>query len=202
MFRAISRGVVLALMLAAGQASADVIISNHPGNDGSQTAGINSSSRTKGMGFSMPGGDGYYLDNVVLRLNITDVSVIPRIEIFTDSGGPGVSLITLDNPTIDTLGIGDYTFTPGSDFILEGGTSYWIVASSANSAVYDWKASSPSQTPTGLATHLGATFGAYPPRSSSSILTTYMINGTPVPAPGAAGLLVLGGALAFRRRRA
>lgn len=198
----ISKGVVLALVLAAGQASADVIISNHPGNDGSQTAGINSSSRTKGMGFTMPGGDGYFLDSIVLRLNITDVNVIPRIEVFSDSGGPGVSLITLDNPTIDTLGIDDFVFTPGSDFVLEGGTSYWIVASSANSSTYDWKASSPSQTPTGIATHLGGTFGAYPPRNSSSILTTYMLNGTPVPAPGVGGLLALGGVVAFRRRRA
>ncbi|HZW08838.1 MAG TPA: hypothetical protein VFF69_02960 [Phycisphaerales bacterium] len=53
MTRGVSRGVVLALVLAVGEASADVIISNHPGNDGSQTAGIDGPSRTKGMGFAM-----------------------------------------------------------------------------------------------------------------------------------------------------
>lgn len=201
MVRAISRGAVLALVVAAGQVSADVIISNYPGNDGSQTAGINGTTRTKGMGFTMPGGDGYYLDSLVMRLNITDVNVIPRIEIFSHSGGPFSSLITLDNPVIDTLGLGDYTFTPPSQFVLQADTSYWIVASSANASTYDWKASSPSQTPTGVATHLGATFGSYPPRTSSSILTTYELNGTPVPAPGAAGLLALGGLFAARRRR-
>lgn len=201
MIRTVLGSATLALAIVAGQASADVIISNHPGNDGSQTAGINNSSRTKGMGFAMPAGDGYYLDSVVLRLNITDLSVQPKIEIFSHSGGPGSSLIVLDNPTINTLGIGDYTFTPPSQFVLDASTSYWIVASSANSATYDWKASSPSQTPTGVATHIGATFGAYPPRSSSSILTTYYINATPVPTPAAGALLALGGLAAARRRR-
>jgi MYXO-CTERM domain-containing protein len=202
MIRQISRGAVLALVLAAGQASADVIISNHPGNDGSQTAGIDGSSRTKGMGFAMPSGTDYFLDSVVLRLNITNADVEPRIEIFSDSGGvPGSSLTTLSNPSIDALGIGDYSFMPAADFVLSADTSYWIVASSGNGITYDWKASSPSQTPTGLATHTGATFGAYPPQNTSSILTTYMINGTAVPAPGAAALLAVGGLAATRRRR-
>ena len=58
----------LALLIGAGaafaltmSASADLLISNWPGNDGSQTAAINDGSRTKGMGFTMPGGTGYYL---------------------------------------------------------------------------------------------------------------------------------------------
>ena len=183
---------------AASVATADVIISNHPGNDLSQSAGINGDTRTKGMGFEMPG-LAYFLDDVVLRLNITDTAVVPVIEIFSDAGGPGASLITLNNPGSFTPGIGDYTFTPAGSFTLQASTVYWIVASSANS-VYDMKASSPSQTPTGVATHVGATWGTYPPQSSSGILVTYFIDATPVPAPSSLALLGLGG-LALRRRR-
>ena len=197
----------LALLIGAGaafaltmSASADLLISNWPGNDGSQTAAINDGSRTKGMGFTMPGGTGYYLDGVLARLNITDVNVQPVFEMFSDAGGPGTSLMVLDSPGGYTLGIGDYTFTPPSQFTLDPGTTYWIVASAAGAATYDWKASSPSQTPTGLATHVGATFGAYPPRNTSSILVTYELYGTLIPAPSSLALLGLGG-LALRRRR-
>jgi uncharacterized protein (TIGR03382 family) len=200
MKRFVTGTAALMLAVAAGQATADILISNHPGNDGTQTAGINDGSRTKGMGFEMPGGDGYYLDDVLLRLNIGDTAVQPRIEIFSDvGGGPGASLTTLVNPSF-SAGIGDYTFTPSGDFVLEALTTYWIVASS-DSLTYDWMASSPSVTPTGEATHTRATFGAYPPQNTSSILVTYLINATPVPAPGAAALLSMGGLLALRRRR-
>ena len=65
---------------------------------------------------------------------------------------------------------------------------------------YDWKGSSPAQNPTGIATHIGATFGAYPPSNPSSIIVTYEINGRVVPVPGSLALLGLGG-LALRRRR-
>ncbi len=196
----VSGTIVLALMIAAGQASADVIISNMPGNDGSQSAGINSSTRTKGMGFTM-GADAYFLSDITMRLDITDVNAVPVIEIFTDAGGvPGVSLTTLLNPTIDTLGIANYAFTPAGSFTLDGGTSYWIVASAMNDTnVYSWKASSPSQTPMGIATHIGATWGTYPPQNSSSILVSYEINGF-IPAPSSLALLGLGG-LTLRRRR-
>ena len=192
---------VVVFAIAGAIASADVVISNLPGNDGSQTAGINGGSRTKGVGFSMPVGNDYFLDNVIARLNITDLAVRPVFEIFSDSAGsPGALLMTLNNPAFPRLGIDNFSFTPSGSFTLVGGRSYWIIASSAN-AVYDWKASSPSQTPTGIATHIGATFGSYVPMSSSSILVSYEINGTLVPAPGALVILSLGGLLATRRRR-
>ena len=190
----------VAALTVSASAMAQTIISNHPGNDGSQTAGINDSTRTKGMGFTMPSGLDYTLDAVTLRLDITTVDVSPLIEIYSDAGGvPGTSLTTLNNPAAFDLGIGDYAFTPASSFTLEADTSYWIVASSSL-ATYSWKASSPSLTPTGVATHLGATFGAYPPSGSSGILTTYFVDATVVPAPGSLALLGLAG-LAVRRRR-
>ena len=154
---------------------AEVIISNHPGNDGTQTAGINDASRTKGMGFTMPGGSDLTLDAITMRLDISSADVTPLVEIYSDAGGvPGAMLTTLVNPASFDLGINDHVFTPDGSFTLEGGETYWIVASSSL-GTYDWKASSPAETPTGSATHLGATFGAYPPSATSSILTTYFI---------------------------
>lgn len=192
---------IVACAVVGAVASADIVISNLPGNDGSQTAGINGGSRTKGMGFSMPAGTDYFLDNVIARLNITALGVIPVFEVFSDSSGsPGVLLTTLNNPAFPSLGIANFSFTPSGSFTLVGGRTYWIIASSAN-AVYDWKASSPSITPTGIATHTRATFGAYVPMNTSSILVSYEINGTVVPAPGAMAILSLGGLLAIRRRR-
>ncbi len=164
-----------AAFTVSAQTMAEVIISNHPGNDGTQTAGINESTRTKGMGFTMPGGSDLTLDAVTMRLDINSVDVAPVVEIYSDGGGaPGALLTTLVNPASFSLGIDDYAFAPDGSFTLVGGETYWIVASSA-SGTYDWKASSPAETPTGLATHVGATFGAYPPASSSSILTTYFV---------------------------
>lgn len=192
---------IVAFAVVGAVASADIIISNLPGNDGSQTAGINGGSRTKGMGFTMPAGTDYFLDNVIARLDITALGVIPVFEVFSDSSGsPGVLLTTLNNPAFPSLGIANFSFTPSGSFTLVGGRSYWIIASSANQ-VYDWKTSSPFQTPTGIATHLGATFGQYVPMTTSSFLTSYEINGTVVPAPGAMAILSLGGLLAIRRRR-
>jgi len=201
MRRRIVEGTSLAVVMLAGHANADVLISNLPGDDGSQTAGINDGSRTKGMGFTMPSGPGYFLDELILRLEIDDVSVVPVIEIFSDAGGvPGTSLTTLDNPDTFSSGIANYSFTSSDQFTLDGDTSFWIVASSA-SLTYDWKASGPSQTPTGIATHLGATFGTFPPTSPSGILTSYELQGTLVPAPSALAMLSLGGLAAARRRR-
>ncbi len=189
-----------AALAVSAQSLADTIISNSPGNDGTQTAGINDGTRTKGMGFTMPGGLDYTLDLVSLRLDITTTDVSPLVEIYSDAGGvPGSSLTTLINPGSFALGINDYAFTPSGAFTLEAGQSYWVVASSTL-GTYSWKASSPSETPVGMATHLGATFGAYPPSSSSSILTTYFVDATVVPAPGSLALLGLAG-LAVRRRR-
>lgn len=191
---------VVASTVSAHALAQTTIISNYPGNDATQSAGINDSSRTKGMGFTMPSGLGYTLDAVTLRLEITDTAVSPVIQIFSDAGGvPGAALTTLDNPGSFAAGIGDYAFTPSSSFTLDADTSYWIVASSSLST-YSWKASSPAETPTGLATHLGATFGAFPPSSSSGILNTYFVDATVVPAPGSLALLGLAG-LAVRRRR-
>jgi len=113
-------------------------------------------------------------------------------------------LTTLDNPAFGAVGIANYDFTPSGSFTLLANTTYWLVASgTVNGDRYDWKASSPGVTPTGLATHAGATFGTagLPPTGTSSILNSYALNGSLVPTPAALALIGLGGLARSRRRR-
>lgn len=160
-------------------AQATELISNLPGNDASQSAGLNNL-RNKGMGFTMPGDD-YNLTSAVLRLNIIGADTRPIVEIWSDSGGnPGVALVTLVNPVFGPPGIAEYEFTPPGNFTLSANTTYWLVAyGEAGASAYDWKASSPAVTPTGLATHAGCKFDTNgpPPTTNSSILCSYALNG-------------------------
>lgn len=201
--RGVAPAAVVVAMLA-GQASADVLITNLPGNDGSQSAALQGG-RIKAMGFTMPAGQDYFLDSADVRLNVTGPGVDPLVRIFDDAGGVPVSeLAELQDPAL-SVGIDTYSFTPSSPFILEAGQTYWLVVYNAGGDGLDWKASSPGETPTGLASHAGSLFsttsGPNPPTGTSSILTSYAIQGTVVPAPAALSMLALGGLACARRRR-
>lgn len=201
--RGVAPAAILVAMLA-GQASADLLISNLPGNDGSQSAGLQNG-RIKAMGFTMPAGQDYFLDSADVRLEIGGLAVDPLVRIFNDVGGaPTSELVELQDPALG-VGIDTYSFTPSSPFVLEAGQTYWLVVYNTGGDNLNWKASSPSETPTGLASHAGSLFstsaGPNPPTGSSSILTSYAIQGTAVPAPAALSVLALGGLACARRRR-
>jgi len=181
---------LLALCLCAALVSAvftpalaTELISNLDGNDASQSADLDEL-RNKGMGFTMPGAE-YRLDSVTMRLATFGPNVRPIVEIWSDAGGlPGVSLVTLVNPVFAASGIANYDFIPPGTFNLAANTTYWIVAyGEAGADRYDWKASSPAQIPTGLATHAGALFDTNgpPPTNTSSIICSYALNGTTGP---------------------
>jgi hypothetical protein len=159
------------------------LISNLPGNDGTQSASL-SDLRVKAMGFTMPAGDDYFLDYVTLRLDTPGAGTNPIVELWTDSGGQlGTLVETLTNPSFTTSGIFEYDFTSAGS-TLTAGAGYWILAyGPAGGATYDWKASSPAQLPTGLATHLGALWGTSgpPPTGNSSIICSYSVTATLVP---------------------
>lgn len=152
------------------------LISNLDGNDGTQSAGLNDT-RNKGMGFTLPAGDDYTLDYVTLRLD-TAAGIAPIVEIWSNAGGvPGAAIETLSNPTFAPSGIANYDFT-SSGTTLTAGETYWIVAyGPVGAAGYDWKASSPAQFPTGIASHFGATFDTNgpPPTTTSSIICSYSV---------------------------
>jgi hypothetical protein len=130
------------------------------------------------MGFTMPAGQDYSLLYVTLRLETFGAGVAPVVELWTDAGGlPGAPIETLANPTFAPAGIANYDFA-SSGTTLTAGASYWVVAYGvAGADRYDWKASSPPQTPTGLATHLGTLYDANgpPPTGASSILCSYSV---------------------------
>mgnify|MGYP003572055765 FL=1 len=167
----------------ASTAQADELISNLPGNDGSQSADLDEL-RNKGMGFTMPGTD-YTLDSAVLRLETFGSNVAPIVEIWSDVAGlPGAPLITLDNPAFAPSGIANYEFTPPASFTLMANTTYWLVAyGPVGVDRYDWKASSPGVIPTGIATHAGAVWDSNgaPPTNPSSIICSYAMNGSTGP---------------------
>lgn len=205
--RALLSGI---LLTAASTASAGVIISNLNGNDGTQTAGIDDL-RNKGMGFTMASGNDYSLDFVTLRLDITGTpgDVDPIVQIWSNVGGsPGAALTTLSDPLISATGINNYVFSATAPFTLLADTTYWLVVSGAVGASgFDWKASSPAVTPTGIATHFGAKFdtNGLPPTGNSSIINSYSINASEiagVPVPGSIALLGIGLAgFGYRRCR-
>ncbi|MBU0638365.1 MAG: PEP-CTERM sorting domain-containing protein [Planctomycetes bacterium] len=196
---------LFALTILVGPAAqADVLLSNLNGNDGTQSADLDNL-RNKGMGFTMPSGLGYTLDKATLRLETFGANVQPIVQVWDDVAGlPGTPLITLNNPTFSTSGIANYDFTPGGTFTLDADMTYWLVAyGTATGDRYDWKASSPAQLPSGLATHVGALFDTNgpPPTTSSSIICSYAIEGTIVPEPSVGLGLACVGALAVARRR-
>ncbi|MEW6249804.1 MAG: choice-of-anchor R domain-containing protein [Planctomycetota bacterium] len=195
--------LALAMAVAAGAQDSVTLISNLDGNDGTQAADLDNL-RNKGMGFTMPAGLDYFLDRAILRLETFGANVQPIVEIWDDVAGlPSSMLIRLNNPTFGASGIANYVFVPPTPFALAPSVTYWLVAyGTATGDRFDWKASSPAQVPTGLATHFGTKFDANgpPPTGASSILCSYAIEGTVIPEPSAGLALALALVGALRRR--
>jgi hypothetical protein len=180
--------IIVALAAWPAPAAADVLISNHPGNDGTYTSlnGAGGSIDSKAVGFTMPAGTDYFLDQVTLRMRITDPANDPYVAIWSDVGGsPTSELIVLTNPTFTAGIIGDYVFTPPSQFTLVASQTYWVMVynQSAGADSVHWMASSPGQAPSGSASHVGYLFSFTlpPPTGTSSTFNTYILEGTLVP---------------------
>lgn len=185
---AVILSIIVACVSWSTPAAADVLISNHPGNDGTATSlnGAGGSIDSKAVGFTMPAGMDYFLDQITLRLTINDAANDPSVAIWSDVGGaPSAALVTLTNPTFAVGAAADYVFVPSSQFTLQAGQTYWIMVynQSAGADSFLWMASSPAQTPSGSATHVGYLFSYTlpPPTGTSSTFNTYLLEGTTVP---------------------
>jgi hypothetical protein len=167
-----------------GPSTGEFLITNMPGNDGAQSGNL-ASGRIKAMGFTLPPGDDYTLDEVHLRLNITSLTTNPLVRIFDDVGGlPTNSLGTMVNPAITATGIANYIFTPFNTLTLEQETPYWLVVYNTVDNSMNWVASDPPQIPAGIAVHSGSLWngntGPNPPVDPSAIINSYTIIASPV----------------------
>lgn len=201
--------------LASLTAHAAVLISNFPpANDLSfTTIAASTGDFSKSAGFTLPVGDDYTLDSVVMRLEVNDLGATTTLSLFADvAGNPGgPALATFTTPAL-ALGTADYTFLPTAAVTLNDATTYWIAATGISPTLdgITWRSSNPGITPTGIATDAGyrfnnnGTFPATGSNGSNTILNTYRVNATvnAVPETGTAlfGLGLMGVA-AIRRRR-
>lgn len=197
-----------AIALAASAASADIVLGNLPQtNDTGTTADVDNL-RRKALSFAMPAGSDYNITSITLRLgNYITPADVAVLEIRNHTGSttaPGLTVVgSFIAPASGSATIASFVFAPSGTVTLQAGTSYWIYLSGADPVTsFDWRGSSPSITPTGIATYGGQslfTTNGGTSWTSSATINSFLIEGTIVPAPAAAGFLLLAGA--FRRRR-
>jgi hypothetical protein len=181
-----------------------VILGNLPQNNDNGETSIPSSGIIKAFSFTIPTGQAYQLDNVILRLTDYASNDVPSVQIRNDVGGtdPGSTVLaTLLNPVGLGAGTFNYQFTPSSTFIFQGGTKYWLWVSTITNG-FLFERNDPSLTPTGIATFNGARFSNNTGSSYVGVggsINSFQINGTAVPEPsvlllsgfGLAGLMVM-----------
>jgi len=167
------------------------LMGNLPSNDGSGNP-LSSSSGTnvKAVSFTLPTGTDYILNNVVLRLASYEATDVFKVQIRNDTGGlnPGsTALANFTLPGSQGSGNFNYAFNPETAFTFQQGTKYWlhvdISSGSGGSGDINWRASSPSVAPVGV-----ASFGAYrfsnnggTSFGNSSTLNSFQVNATAVP---------------------
>jgi hypothetical protein len=153
------------------------LIGNLPSNDSTATAIFNTSS--KSVSFTLPSGNSYSLDNVVLRLDSNyDTGDVSLLTIRNNGSGTAGSTIlanfTSPTPLATTA---YYNFNPTSSFVFQPSTTYWLsLTSSAGN--FSWRSSNPRVTPSGI-----VTFGQYQLNNTgtSTIYNSFQINATVVP---------------------
>jgi hypothetical protein len=186
--------------LLTSMASADVILSNYPPTNDTNTTADVDNLRRKALSFAMPAvGVSYNITSITLRLQnfITpaDVAVLEIRDHTGSTTAPGTTVVgSFTAPTSAAGTVGDFTFTPTGVVTLLPGTSYWIELHGADSVTsFDWRGSSPAIAPTGIATYGGQslfTTNGGTSWTSSLTINTFRMEG--VPAGGSFGACCLG----------
>ena len=140
------------------------LIGNLPSNDlgASTISPATGLTNVKAVSFSLPTGTDYTLDNAVLRLASYNATDVFKVQIRNDTGGlnPGSTVLAnLTRPASQGAGNFDYTFNPATAFTFQKSTTYWLyVDISTGSGSFNWSASNPNVTPTGVASDGGYRF--------------------------------------------
>jgi hypothetical protein len=195
-------GVMLTFSTVSGARAGSVtVIGNYPENNDGNLSAVASlgGSYAKAVGFTM-GAQPIDLESVTLRLAQQPGSTSTlSVQLFggSSAGPSGPELVDFNTTSIPTLA-SNVTFLPTTSLVLAAGTTYWLEALGQSDTLNGivWYASSPSVTPTGLATSLGAQFSSDFSSggllSPSNVLNTFEVTGfqdtiTGVPEP--AGLI-------------
>jgi len=194
--------------LASGTAApAQVILSNYPPTNDTNTTAIVNNLRWKALSFSVPAGPDLPIGDLTVRLgNYDTIADAPLFQIRDHTGSitmPGTMILaTFNAPAPNGTANQDYTFTPSSPFSLVGGTSYWIVLTGVAGGNFDWRGSSPAITPTGLATYGGQSlFTANGGTTWTTSATINSLHWVVAPEPTSVILTGLGAGAFWRLRR-
>nr|WP_288137530.1 choice-of-anchor R domain-containing protein [Microcystis sp. LE17-20D] len=173
-------------------------------NDNASTFLSTPAPAIKALAFTLPAGNNYSLDNVILRLRDYETGGNPLVQIRNDVGGsdPGSTVLaSFTNPTPQGLGTFNYTFTPTGPLTFTAGTKYWLYVTTTFGA-FSWLGSNPGITPTGIATLSGVRLSSNGGSSfnNSTTFNSFQINATEItgpvastPEPGAIAALSLFG---------
>jgi hypothetical protein len=198
-----------AIMLAAGVATAEPILSNLPGSSsgtGSNLGvGTDLVDRTKGVGLTMGAQNLQFVSMDVLISNTGADALLSGGIYASAAGNPGALLASFTGVNVASgTSAAIFSLSVAGGFDLLAGQSYWFVLDGpavSNSLL--WNSLSPNATPTAS----GVTFDGYRFSSNggatwanSTIFNGMTINAV-VPAPGVLAGLGLAGLVGARRRR-
>jgi hypothetical protein len=212
---------LLASILAiANPADAINLVGNNTTTGGLTFATITSTTQ-RAVGFTLPTGSNYTLDNIVLRLanyrtdgtgNDNDV---PLLQIYADSAktstnpnGATLQSVSFGRPDSAANPPTAFTFTPTSTFTFLADTRYWLLVD-ATAGTFGWVVTSPPNTvPTSDigVTNIAYSFssnngGSYANNNATNGFVINATAATPVPFDfdPSLGVAVLGGGWLLRK---
>lgn len=155
--------------------------------------------------FTVTGGD-YYFDSVDLAVIMNWGPDLVFMDLCTDAGGvPGAVLesTSASGVTEPFVWAPPMTASFSGSVVLEEGASYWLtLRTDQTDALGGWAFNVVDDFGLyAMQINGGGWEPAYGVPGTDSQRAVFRVNGTPVPAPGAAGVLALAGASTVRRRR-
>jgi hypothetical protein len=201
------------LIAISTPAQALTLFGNYPPTNDITATSIFPSGFKKAVGFTLPTGSDYSLDSITLRLADYDTTDgdVALVQIYRDSAktstnpnGATLETVTFNNPSSNSVTVGNFVFSPNGSFTFLADTRYWLLVD-ATAGDYFWQPSNPGITPTGISGIVnngyqfsndnGSTY------SSSAIFNSFQIEVTPVPFEfnPALGLGIVGSLVAAKK---